>query len=119
MSKQNKKGQPAKKQASQGKIILHGETVVFSGKSFIKRDSLEGKLVEVAGKVVGMVVEDNEKTLLIRQADDRGSEIRLLEKAMYFDKALITNAYWIKFHDTKLPIHSLEARGDIRDFFDL
>lgn len=119
MSKQNKKGQPAKKQASQGKIILHGETVVFSGKSFIKRDSLEDKLVEVAGKVVGMVVEDNEKTLLIRQADDRGSEIRLLEKAMYFDKALITNAYWIKFHDTKLPIHSLEARGDIRDFFDL
>lgn len=88
-------------------------------KSFIKRDSLEDKLVEVAGKVVGMVVEDNEKTLLIRQADDRGSEIRLLEKAMYFDKALITNAYWIKFHDTKLPIHSLEARGDIRDFFDL
>lgn len=119
MSKQNKKGQPTKEPANQSKIILHGETVVFPGKSFIKRDSLEDKLVEVAGKVVGMVVEDNEKTLLIRQADDRGSEIRLLEKAMYFDKALITNAYWIKFHDTKLPIHSLEARGDIRDFFDL
>lgn len=99
--KTNKKGQPTKEPANQSKIIL------------------QGKLVEVAGKIVGAVVEDNEKTLLIRQADDRGSEIRLLEKAMYFDKALITNAYWIKFRDTKLPVHSLEAYGDIRDFFDL
>lgn len=50
---------------------------------------------------------------------DGGKEIVLLEKAMYFDRAFITNAYWIKFRDNKLPVRSFEAMGDIRDFFDL
>lgn len=76
-------------------------------------------LVEVAGKIVGMVVEDNEKTFLIRQAHDTGNEIVLLEKAMFFEKTLITSAYWIKFRATKLPIRSIDSHGDIRDFFDL
>lgn len=84
-----------------------------------KRSTLEGKTVEVAGTIVGIVVDEKEKTLLIRQAHDGDNEIVLLEKAMYFDKALITNAYWIKFRDNELPVHSFEARGDIRDFFNL
>lgn len=84
-----------------------------------QRSTLKGMLVEVAGRTVGMVVEDNEKTLLIRQAHDTGNEIALLEKAMFFEKALITSAYWIKFRTTNLPIRSFEAHGDIRDFFDL
>lgn len=85
----------------------------------VEQSLLKGKLVEVAGRITGMVVEDNKKTLLIRQVHDGGKEIVLLEKAMYFDRAFITNAYWIKFRDNKLPVRSFEARGDIRDFFDL
>ena len=44
LTKQNKKGQPTKEPANQSKIILHGETVVFSGKSFVKRENLDRQL---------------------------------------------------------------------------
>lgn len=58
--------------------------------------SLKGKLVEVAGEVFGYVVGENKKTLLIRQAHDDGKEIVLLDKAVYFDKFSIVDAYWVK-----------------------
>lgn len=90
--KTNKKGQPTKEPANQSKIIL------------------QGKLVEVAGKIVGAVVEDNEKTLLIRQAHDNESEIVLLEKAMYFEKTSITNSYWIRTINSDKPIRELPVK---------
>lgn len=40
-AKQNKKDQPTKKQVGQDKIVLHCETLSFSGESFIKREDLE------------------------------------------------------------------------------
>lgn len=86
-----------------------------------EQSTFEGKLVEVAGKIVGYVSSDNKKTLLIRKAHySTGSEkVLLMENAMFFDKALIANAYWIKFIDTKIPIDSVNALGDIRDFLNI
>lgn len=72
-----------------------------------KRSTLEGKIVEIAGKIIGMVVEEKEKTLLIRQARDSGDEIVLLEKAMYFEKTSVINCYWIKVANPDKSIREL------------
>ncbi|WP_181388810.1 hypothetical protein [Limosilactobacillus reuteri] len=40
----NKKDRPVKKQVSQSKVTLHCESVVFSGRSFVKRENLDRKL---------------------------------------------------------------------------
>lgn len=84
-------------------------------------DNLKGKLVEVAGEIVGAIVEDSKKTLLIREVhysigDDN---VLLMEKAMFFDKKSVVNSYWIKFVDTSLPFRSVNACGNVRDFVDM
>ncbi|MBB1122859.1 hypothetical protein [Limosilactobacillus albertensis] len=86
-----------------------------------EQGTLKDKLVEVAGEIVGMVVEDNKKTLLIRKAHySAGNEnVLLMENAMFFDRANIMNAYWVKFVDPKLSIRSVNALGDIRDFLNI
>lgn len=81
----------------------------------VEQSPLKGKLVEVAGRIIGMVVEDNKKTLLIRQVHDGGKEIVLLEKAMYFDKSSIVNSYWVKIVNSnrsikELPVKPLDVR---------
>ena len=83
-----------------------------------KRSTLKGKTVEVAGKIIGMVVEEKEKTLLIRQARDSDDEIVLLEKAMYFEKTSVINCYWIKVANPdksirELPVKPLSVNCDI------
>lgn len=85
----------------------------------VEQSPLKGKLVEVAGRIIGMVVEDNKKTLLIRQVHDGGKEIVLLEKAMYFDKSSIVNSYWIKIINSDKPIEELPVKPlDVRcNFF--
>lgn len=40
----NKKDRPVKKQVSQSKVTLHCESVVFSGKSFVKREDPDKQL---------------------------------------------------------------------------
>lgn len=72
--------------------------------------SLEGKLVEVAGKIIGMVVEDNEKTLLIREAHDDGKVIMLLEKAMYFEKPSVVDSYWVKIINPDRQVEELPVK---------
>lgn len=81
----------------------------------VEQSSLKGKLVEVAGRIIGIVVEDNKKTLLIRQAHDGDKEIVLLEKAMYFDKSSIVNSYWVKIVNSsrsieESPVKPLDVR---------
>lgn len=83
-----------------------------------KRSTLEGKIVEVAGTIVGIVVDEKEKTLLIRQAHDGDNEIVLLEKAMYFEKTSVINCYWIKVANPdksirELPVKPLSVNCDI------
>ncbi|TGY56733.1 hypothetical protein [Limosilactobacillus reuteri] len=85
----------------------------------VEQSSLKDKLVEVAGRIFGMVVEDNKKTLLIRQVHDGGKEIVLLEKAMYFDRASIVNSYWVKIVNSNKSIKELTVKPlDVRcNFF--
>lgn len=71
---------------------------------------MNGKLIEVAGKVVGYVIEDNKKTLLVRQAHDDGKKIMLLEKAMYFDKSSIVGSYWVKIISCNRPVKELPVK---------
>lgn len=83
-----------------------------------KKPVLKGKTVEVAGTIVGIVVDEKEKTLLIRQARDSGDEIVLLEKAMYFEKTSVINCYWIKVANPdksirELPVKPLSVNCDI------
>lgn len=82
---------------------------------------LEGKLVEVAGEIVGYVVEENKKTLLIRKVQPTWNNdgFLLSPKAMFFDKASIVDAYWVKFLDSKLPVRSINELGEIRRLLDL
>ncbi|MCM1234602.1 MAG: hypothetical protein NC489_31255 [Ruminococcus flavefaciens] len=84
-------------------------------------ENLKGKLVEVAGEIVGLVIEDNKKTLLIREVhySTGDDNVLLMEKAMFFDKDSVVNSYWIKFINTNLPFRSVNARGNIRDFTDM
>lgn len=82
---------------------------------------LKGKLVEVAGEIVGYVVMDNKKTLLIREAhySSERKSVWLTEKAMFFDKSLIANAYWIRFKNLDVPTRSFNGRGDVRGLLNM
>lgn len=71
---------------------------------------LKGKLVEVAGEIIGMVVEDYGKTLLIREAHDDGKKIMLLEKAMYFEKSSVVDSYWVKIIDPGRQVEELPVK---------
>lgn len=74
---------------------------------------LTGKVVEVAGRIAGLVIDDNEKTLLIRKAELHSNEFVLYDSATFYSKTSLVNAYWLKFLDKDsvitVPINSITA----------
>lgn len=68
------------------------------------KQCLTGKVVEVAGKIVGLVIQDNGKTLLIRKAELHSNEFVLRESATFFKKENLVGRYWLKFLDKSVVI---------------
>lgn len=81
--------------------------------------SLKGKIVEAAGRIVGLVIQDNEKTLLIRKAELCSNEFVLYESATFFKKADLIGAYWLKFLDktsvVTVPVNSITAMDAVSE----
>lgn len=79
------------------------------------KQCLTGKVVEVAGKIVGLVIQDNGKTLLIRKAELHSNEFVLRESATFFKKENLVGRYWLKFLDKSVvitvPVNSNTAAG--------
>lgn len=75
--------------------------------------NLTGKVVEVAGTICGLVIQDNEKTLLIRKAELHSDEFVLCDSATFYTKSVLVNAYWLRFLDKSsvisVPINSITA----------
>lgn len=80
---------------------------------------LTGKVVEVAGRIVGLVIDDDEKTLLIRKAELDSNEFVLWESATFFKKENLVGRYWLKFLDktsiVTVPVNCIAATGVIRE----
>lgn len=79
------------------------------------KQNLTGKVVEVAGKIVGLVIQDNGKTLLIRKAALFSNEFVLRESATFFKKEDLVGRYWLRFLDESVaitvPVNSNAATG--------
>lgn len=84
------------------------------------KQNLTGKVVEVAGEIVGLVIQDNGKTLLIRKAELCSNEFVLWESATFFKKENLVGRYWLKFLDktsvVTVPVNSIAATGVISEF---
>lgn len=85
--------------------------------------NLTGKVVEVAGKIVGLVIEDNQKTLLIRKAELHSNEFVLYESATFFKKEDLIDRYWLKFLDkasvVTVPVNSITATGFVGELLNM
>lgn len=77
------------------------------------KTNLTGKVVQVAGTICGLVIQDNEKTLLIRKAELHSDEFVLYDSATFYTKSVLVNAYWLRFLDKSsvisVPINSITA----------
>ena len=78
------------------------------------------KLLEVAGEIVGVIVSEENNTLLIRKAkifhNDTKDDLVLFPEATYYDKKLLAN-YWLRVKPTTLipeTINSSHSRSAIR-----
>lgn len=82
-------------------------------------NSLTGKIVEVAGRIVGLVIQDNGKTLLIRKAELCSNEFVLYESATFFKKTDLVGAYWLRFLDTAsvvtVPVNSITTMDAVSE----
>jgi len=87
------------------------------------KQCLTGKVVEVAGKIVGLVIQDNGKTLLIRKAELHSNEFVLWESATFFKKEDLVGAYWLKFLDKSIvitvPVNSNAATGFVSELLNM
>ena len=84
------------------------------------------KAIEVDGQTVGMVVFENEKTLLIRKGFvsfvGEKKVLILGEKAVYVSKKLIDSSYWIRLTPTTLvpeTINCVDSSNLIREFLNV
>lgn len=55
-----------------------------------------GTLLEFAGLGYGLVIDQTEKTLLIRKCMSSDQEFTPLPEATFVEKSLVESAYWIK-----------------------
>lgn len=87
------------------------------------KQCLTGKVVEVAGKIVGLVIQDNGKTLLIRKAELHSNEFVLWESATFFKKENLVGHYWLKFLDktsvVTVPVNSNAATGFVSELLNM
>jgi hypothetical protein len=86
----------------------------------------KGKLLEVAGKVVGYVIQADEKTLLVRKGFitwQGDAQVMALEaNAVFIDRSLIDGVYWIKFKPCSFVTETVDCydSGDlIRKFLNV
>lgn len=81
------------------------------------KHSLTGKVVEAVGRIVGLVIQDNGKTLLIRKAALFDNEFVLYESATFFKKEDLVNAYWLRFLDKNsvitVPVNSIATSSPV------
>lgn len=82
-------------------------------------NSLTGKIVEVAGRIVGLVIQDNGKTLLIRKAELCSNEFVLYESATFFKKTDLVGTYWLRFLDkasvVTVPVNSITTMDAVSE----
>lgn len=83
-----------------------------------KSASLVGKLVEIDGQVTGIVVDENEKTLLIRKGfvtslDGETDTFVAGPHAVFIDKKLIYKAYWLRFLSMSKSAESVDMAHSI------
>lgn len=85
-----------------------------------------GQFFEMAGKVVGQVISEDEKTLLVRKGSMSviaGQDTLILsEKAVYISKHFVKNAYWIKLQPATCVSESVDCvdrRNLIREFLNV
>lgn len=83
-----------------------------------KSASLVGKLVEIDGQAAGVVVDENEKTLLVRKGfvtslDGETDTFVAGPNAVFIDKKLIDKAYWIRFLSMSKSAESVDMAHSI------
>jgi len=85
--------------------------------------AMTGKLVEAAGQIVGEVIDENEKTLLIRKAELHSTELVLYPKATFFKKDELLNDYWLNFIDkasvVTVPTNCIYARNFVSELLNM
>lgn len=57
---------------------------------------MEGTMLEIVGSVYALVVSEDKKTLLLRKCIKENGKFTPTQEAMFVDKDLVKNAYWIK-----------------------
>lgn len=91
------------------------------------KPDVTGMAVEVVGKIVGKVISADEKTLLIRKGsvyslDGETDSFVARPNAVFVDRKLVEDAYWIRVLPTSLGTESGNINRSIdavREFLDM
>ena len=83
---------------------------------------MKGIMLEIIEIGYALVIDEDEKTLLLRKCISENGKSTPTQEAMFVSKDLVTNAYWIKQikeYELSEPLYVIHTSKLIREFLNM